>query len=88
MRRAALAPGRGEAQLRSPRIQVVTDSSRRASRSTTTARGLTRIEIDGYLSTIGRSGTDELRQRIREGDRSRVGFPVLHRCEADLEGAS
>src|SRR4029453_14730954 len=34
--------------------------------------GLTRKEIDEYLSTIGRSGTEELRQRILEGDRTRT----------------
>lgn len=30
--------------------------------------GLTRADIHGYLSTIGRSGTGELKQRLRQGD--------------------
>jgi molecular chaperone HtpG len=30
--------------------------------------GLTRDDIHGYLSTIGRSGTGELKQRLRHGD--------------------
>src|SRR5262252_9591205 len=31
-----------------------------------------RGETDGYLSTIGRSGTNELRQRIAAADRTRT----------------
>jgi len=66
MRRAALAPWRGEAELPSPRIQVVTDPVAQTIQIHDNGSGLTRTEIDEYLSTIGRSGTDELRQELRQ----------------------
>jgi molecular chaperone HtpG len=76
-RRAALAEERGETELPSPRIQVVASSSAATIDVHDNGSGLTREEIDDYLSTIGRSGTDELRRselqrRILEGDRSRT----------------
>lgn len=64
-RRAALAAQRGETELPAPRIQVVANSDAQTIQIYDNGSGLTRAEIDEYLSTIGRSGTDELRQRIR-----------------------
>ena len=71
-RRAALAAQRGETELPAPRIQVVANSDAQTIQIYDNGSGLTRAEIDEYLSTIGRSGTDELRQRIREADRNRT----------------
>jgi molecular chaperone HtpG len=71
-RRAELAREQGEAEPPSPRIQVVTDAEARAIHIYDNGCGLTEAEIDGYLSTIGRSGTDELRQRIVQADRGRT----------------
>src|SRR5262249_23887489 len=71
-RRAELAQERGETELPAPRIQIVVDREARTIEIYDNGSGLTRTEIDNYLSTIGRSGTDELRQRIREADRSRA----------------
>lgn len=72
IRRKALAPDRNATELPAPRIQVVTDHSARTIVIHDNGSGLTRTEIDDYLSTIGRSGTDELRQRIKEADRTRT----------------
>jgi molecular chaperone HtpG len=71
-RRAALAAERGETELPAPRIQVVTDSAAQTIQVFDNGSGLTRMEIDEYLSTIGRSGTNELRKLIKEADRSRT----------------
>ena len=71
-RRAELAAERGEPDPPSPRIQVVADPDAQQIRIHDNGSGLTRDEIDGYLSTIGRSGTDELRQRIAAADRTRT----------------
>jgi len=71
-RRAELAAERGEADLPQPRIVVVADRSSQAIEIQDNGSGLTREEIDSYLSTIGRSGTGELKARIRQADRSRA----------------
>lgn len=71
-RRAALAAERGEVELPAPRIQVVADSTAQTIQVYDNGSGLTRTEIDEYLSTIGRSGTDELRKLIKEADRTRT----------------
>jgi len=71
-RRAELAGERGETEPPAPRVQVAVDAGARTIEVHDNGSGLTRREIDDYLSTIGRSGTDELRQRIREADRSRA----------------
>ncbi|GAA4440483.1 ATP-binding protein [Phytohabitans houttuyneae] len=71
-RRAELAAERGESDLPSPRIQVAVDKSAQTIDIYDNGSGLTEQEIDSYLSTIGRSGTDELRRRIVEADRSRT----------------
>jgi molecular chaperone HtpG len=72
-RRAVLAPERGEAELPPPQIRVLTDARARTVEIHDNGSGLTRQEIDDYLSTIGQTGnTDELRHRIREADRGRT----------------
>jgi len=71
-RRAVLAAERGETERPTPRVQVVAESDAQTIQIYDNGSGLTRAEIDEYLSTIGRSGTDELRQRIREADRTRT----------------
>ncbi|MEP7023825.1 MAG: ATP-binding protein [Actinomycetota bacterium] len=71
-RRAELARERGGAEPPSPRIQIVADPATRQIQIHDNGSGLTGEEIDSYLSTIGRSGTDELRQRIAEADRTRT----------------
>ncbi|WP_369076780.1 ATP-binding protein [Paractinoplanes rishiriensis] len=71
-RRAEVARERLEAELPAPRIQVAINRPARMVEILDNGSGMTRDEIDGYLSTIGRSGTDELRQRIREADRGRT----------------
>lgn len=71
-RRAELAEERGETELPAPRIQVVSDPSARTIQIFDNGSGLTHTEIGEYLSTIGRSGTDELRRRIKEADRTRT----------------
>jgi molecular chaperone HtpG len=72
MRRAELASAGGQGEVPSPRIQVVADPAAETIDIHDNGCGLTRAEIDDYLSTIGRSGTDELRRRIREADRDRT----------------
>lgn len=71
-RRAALAAERGETELPAPRIQVMTDSAAQTIQVFDNGSGLTRTEIDEYLSTIGRSGTNELRKLIKEADHTRT----------------
>ena len=53
-RRAELALERGEAELPSARIQVVVDQAAETIEVHDNGSGLTRTEIDEYLSTIGR----------------------------------
>jgi len=61
------------AELPAGQIRVVTDPVERTIAISDNGTGLTRAEIDDYLSTIGQSGnTDELRHRIREADRGRT----------------
>jgi molecular chaperone HtpG len=72
MRREAIAAERGEDDLPAKRIQVVPDPVAQSIQIIDNGSGLTRTEIDEYLSTIGRSGTDLLRQRIKEADRTRT----------------
>ncbi|HEY1640313.1 MAG TPA: ATP-binding protein [Streptosporangiaceae bacterium] len=69
--RAEQAGERGE-QAPPARIQVVADAGRREIRIRDNGSGLTDAEIDGYLSTIGRSGTGELRQQVAQADRGRA----------------
>jgi HSP90 family molecular chaperone len=71
-RRSVLAAGHGETDLPSPQIRVVANREQKTIEISDNGCGLTRQEIDQYLSTIGRSGTDELRRRIQEADRSRA----------------
>jgi molecular chaperone HtpG len=73
-RRVELAAERGESttELPPPRITVVADPNAQVIEIHDNGSGLTRTEIDSYLSTIGRSGTGELRARIREADRTRA----------------
>lgn len=72
MRRAALAGEHEEPGPPAPRIHVVIDSAERQIQIHDNGLGLTDNEIDEYLSTIGKSGTDVLRQRILEGDQNRT----------------
>src|SRR5690348_10366924 len=72
MRRAESEKAGGEGEVPLPRIQVVTDPAAETIEILDNGCGLTQSEIDDYLSTIGRSGTDELRRRIREADRDRT----------------
>jgi molecular chaperone HtpG len=72
VRRAELARARGAAEPPPARIQVATDPDAEEIYIIDNGSGLTEEEIDGYLSTIGRSGTDELRQRIVAADRGRT----------------
>jgi molecular chaperone HtpG len=72
-RRGALAADRGETELPAPRIRVVVDRNAETIEISDNGCGLTREEIDEYLSTIGQSGnTEELRHRIKEADRGRT----------------
>ena len=72
-RRTVLAAERGETELPPPQIRVVVDRDAETIEISDNGCGLTREEIDEYLSTIGQSGnTDELRHRIQEADRSRT----------------
>lgn len=71
-RRAEIAAERGGGDLPSPRIQILVDKAAQTIGVYDNGSGLTGEEIDNYLSTIGRSGTDELRKRIVEADRNRT----------------
>ncbi len=72
-RRAELAAERGEADVPSPRIHVLVDRAAQTIDIADNGCGLTAEEIDGYLSTIGRSGTAELRHPRRRHLRGRAG---------------
>ena len=71
-RRAELARERGEGPPPAPRISVEVDRAAQEIRIADNGCGLTDAEIDAYLSTIGRSGTNELRERIVAADRKRT----------------
>jgi molecular chaperone HtpG len=71
-RRAELARQQGGPEPPPARIQVVVDPASEEIHVNDNGSGLTGEEIDGYLSTIGRSGTDELRQQIMQADRGRA----------------
>ena len=71
IRRAENATNGKSAEPPAPRIGVITDENDKSLRIEDNGSGLTREEIDTYLSTIGRSGTGELRESIRNADRSR-----------------
>jgi molecular chaperone HtpG len=71
-RRAELAKDRGEREPPPARITVELDREAQEIRIADNGCGLTDEEIDSFLSTIGRSGTNELRQRIVAADRNRT----------------
>jgi len=72
-RRSLRASERGETDLPSPQIRVVTNQKAETIEISDNGCGLTSDEIHEYLSTIGQSGnTEELRHRIQEADRSRT----------------
>ncbi|MBR7829975.1 ATP-binding protein [Actinospica sp. MGRD01-02] len=71
-RRAELARDRAEGAPPAPRISVEVDRAAQEIRIADNGCGLTDAEIDAYLSTIGRSGTNELRERIVAADRNRT----------------
>ena len=72
-RRTVLAADRDETNLPSPQIRVRANREQKTIEISDNGCGLTREEIDEYLSTIGQSGnTEELRHRIQEADRSRT----------------
>lgn len=71
-RRAELAADRGDREPPPPRINVEVDREAQEIRIADNGCGLTDEEIDSFLSTIGRSGTNELRQRIVAADRTRT----------------
>src|SRR5580658_8117377 len=55
-RRGVLAAERGETELPAPQIRVVVDREAETIEISDNGCGLTREEIDDYLSTIGQSG--------------------------------
>src|ERR1044071_3958343 len=65
-RRAELAGRSNGAEPPAPRIVVSVEQSDGVIRIEDNGSGLTESEIDSYLSTIGRSGTGELRESIRQ----------------------
>jgi molecular chaperone HtpG len=71
-RRAEVAAERNDTDRPGPRIQVDVDRAARTIDIHDNGCGLTATEIDEYLSTIGRSGTAELRRHIVEADRTRT----------------
>ncbi|MGN6680438.1 MAG: ATP-binding protein, partial [Streptosporangiaceae bacterium] len=71
LRRAELAREQGR-QAPPAHIQVVVDPDGREIQIRDNGCGLTDAEIDGYLSTIGKSGTGELRKHLAEADRGRA----------------
>ena len=72
-RRVALAPERGETELPSPQIRVVTNPESDTIDISDNGCGLTRDEVHEYLAIIGHSANnEELRRRIQEADRSRT----------------
>ena len=72
IRRGELAAERGEPTPPAPRISVEVDRGAQEIRISDNGCGLTDAEIDAFLSTIGRSGTNELRQRIVAADRGQT----------------
>lgn len=72
VRRAELAREQGGAEPPPARIAIEVDRAAQEIRIADNGCGLTDAEIDAFLSTIGRSGTDELRQRIVAADRGRT----------------
>jgi molecular chaperone HtpG len=71
-RRAELAAERGDREPPPARITIEVDREAQEIRIADNGCGLTDEEIDSFLSTIGRSGTNELRQRIVAADRNRT----------------
>ncbi|HET7016180.1 MAG TPA: ATP-binding protein [Streptosporangiaceae bacterium] len=72
-RRTVLIAEAEAAERPAAQIRVLTDPVEQRISISDNGTGLTRAEIDDYLSTIGQSGnTDELRHRIREADRGRT----------------
>ncbi len=71
-RRATLAAERGEAEVPDGRIQVQLDRDTATVSILDNGSGLTHDEIVTFLATIGRSGTDELRRRLKDEDRTRT----------------
>lgn len=71
-RRAELSAERGDREPPPPRITIEVDRQAQEIRIADNGCGLTDEEIDSFLSTIGRSGTNELRQRIVAADRNRT----------------
>lgn len=68
-KRRALAKERGERQVPDGEIRVTVDRGERALTIADNGSGLTEKELHEYLSKIGRSGTRELRDELREGRR-------------------
>lgn len=71
-RRAVIAQEQGDSEPPPPRIRITLDRAQREIRIDDNGAGLTGSEIDEFLSTIGSSGTDELRRRIIAGDHART----------------
>jgi molecular chaperone HtpG len=71
-RRAELVARSNGSEPPAPRIVVTVERSEGVIRIEDNGSGLTTSEIDLYLSTIGRSGTGELRESILRADRSRT----------------
>lgn len=71
-RRAVLQRENNGPQAPPGRIQIVTDPAAQQIQISDNGEGMTNEEIDKYLSTIGRSGTDELRQRLKDADHART----------------
>ena len=71
-RRAELYRQHGGQEPPQPRITIVTNSAALQIEIHDNGSGMTGQELDWYLSTIGRSGTAELREQIAAADRSRA----------------
>jgi molecular chaperone HtpG len=71
-RQTEFASEHGAGEPPSPRIQVVPDLTAQTIEIYDNGSGMTSQEIDEYLSTIGRSGTGELRRRLLEADHNRA----------------
>jgi molecular chaperone HtpG len=71
-RRAELAREKRTPAPPPPHIQIVVNPAAGEIQIVDNGSGLTDTEIDEYLSTIGRSGTNELRHRITQADRDRT----------------
>lgn len=70
-KRRELAARRGESQVPDGEIRIVIDAEAHTLAIIDNGSGLTELEIHDYLATIGRSGTDELRQRLRSSNEVR-----------------